>query len=246
MDISQREGLAATLQHRSFDLTSFEFRDGDGTDAFTFEGVASVVDTPYSVRDQFGEFSETIRSGAFNKSITTPSKKAADDVFLYVNHRHADVPMASRNAQTLKLSADPNLRAWATLDPARSDVVIARSAVMRGEMSQMSIGFTVNKSRDQWNDDYSERTIHEVNLKEVSIVPIGANPHTSASMRSFDEFMDSLKLMDDLTDADIERAIAHFNELRTVPQINPFAERDRLEREALERKLAGRPGLDLF
>jgi HK97 family phage prohead protease len=198
------------------------------------------------VRDQFGEFAETIRSGAFNKSITTPSKKAADDVFLYVNHRHADVPMASRNAKTLKLDADPNLRAWATLDPARSDVVIARSAVMRGEMSQMSIGFTVNKSRDQWNDNYTERTIHEVNLKEVSIVPIGANPHTSASMRSFDEFMDTLKTMDDLTEADIERAIAYFNELRTIPEINPFAERDRLEREALERKLTARPGLDLF
>ncbi len=239
MDITDRANLGATLQRRNFDLTSFEFRDADDAPAFTFEGVASVVDAPYAVRDMLGEFSETIRAGAFNKSLTTPSKKAADDVFLYVNHRHADVPMASRNAKTLRLTADPHLRAWATLDPARSDVVIARSAVMRGEMSQMSIGFTVNKSRDEWNDDYTERTIHEVNLKEVSIVPIGANPLTSASMRSCDEFMDSVKLMDDLTDDDIERAIRYFGALRSV---NPdIAARDLADREALERKIANRP-----
>ena len=239
MDITDRANLGASLQHRNFDLTSFEFRDAQDGPAFTFEGVASVVDAPYAVRDMLGEFSETIRSGAFNKSLG-PTADASSDVFLYVNHRHADVPMASRNAKTLVLTADPNLRAWATLDPARSDVVIARSAVMRGEMSQMSIGFTVNKSRDEWSDDYTQRTIHEVNLKEVSIVPIGANPLTSASMRSFDEFMDSLKLMDDLTQDDVERAIKHFMSLRAVDA--NIAARDLADREALERKIANRPG----
>lgn len=241
LDIAERANLAPTLQHRSFDLTGFEFRNGD-TGEFEFEGVASVVDTPYAVRDIFGEFEETIRAGAFNKSITTPSKKAADDVFLYVNHRHADTPMASRNAKTLRLDANPDLRAWATLDPARADVVIARSAVMRGEMTQMSIGFTVNKNRDQWSDDWTKRTITEVNLKEVSIVPIGANPHTSASMRSFDEFMDTIKLMDDLTEADVERAINYFMSLRAAPAVDPaIAARDLADRERLERKIAARP-----
>lgn len=244
-DIADRALIAPTLQHRSFDLTSFEFRDGE-SDGFTFEGVASVVDKPYQVRDMFGTFDETIREGAFNKSLKDGTKKAASDVFMFVNHRHADVPMASRNAGTLKLSTDPNLRAWATLDPARSDVVIARSAVMRGEMTQMSIGFTVNKSRDEWNADFTERTIHEVNLKEVSIVPIGANPYTSASMRSFDEFMDTLKLMDDLTSDDVERAISYFESLRTVPQIDPtIAARDLADRERLERLIAARPAFTL-
>ena len=241
LDIADRANLAQTLQHRSFDLTSFEFRDGQ-TDGFTFEGVASVVDAPYTVRDAFGEFAETIRAGAFDKGIKDGSKKAASDVFMFVNHRHADVPMDSRNAGTLKLNADPHLRAWATLDPARSDVVIARSAVMRGEMTQMSIGFTVNKSRDEWAPDYSARTIHEVNLKEVSIVPIGANPYTSASMRSFDEFMDTIKTMDDLTQDDVERAVAYFVALRAIPEIPAdILARDRADRESLERKIAARP-----
>ena len=51
MDITDRANLGATLQRRNFDLTSFEFRDADDAPAFTFEGVASVVDAPYAVRE---------------------------------------------------------------------------------------------------------------------------------------------------------------------------------------------------
>jgi len=247
MSIADRADMAQSIQHRSYDLESVEFRDAAtaGGD-FTFEGVASVVDRPYEVNDAFGTFTETIRAGAFNKAIKDYSRKAADDVFLYVNHRHSDVPMASRNAGTLKLSADPNLRAVASLDPVRPDVIIARSAVQRGEMSQMSVGFTVNKGRDEWSPDYTERQIHEVNLREVSIVPIGANPFTTASMRSFEEFMDTITTVD-VTPAQIERAYLYFADLRsaeddTPPEIDPaIVERDRADRDRLDRKVADRP-----
>ena len=55
-------------QERHFDMADFEFRD-EGSNGFTFEGVASVVDAPYQVRDAFGEFTETISAGAFNKTL---------------------------------------------------------------------------------------------------------------------------------------------------------------------------------
>ena len=203
-DIAARANYGPELVRRSFDITSFEFRDD--TADFNFEGVASVVDRAYDVNDQWGTFSETIRAGAFNKAVKDYSKRTQDDVFLFVNHRHQDVPMASRNAGTLKLAADPNLVASASLDMARSDVQIARSAVTRGEMTQMSIGFTVNKARDEWSDDYTQRTIHEVNLKEVSIVPIGANPFTSAAMRSYADFMRSLTDVE-MSEVEMRRAI---------------------------------------
>lgn len=204
MAVTARADYGSELVRRSFPITAFEFRD-DATE-FNFEGVASVVDRAYDVHDQWGTFSETIRAGAFNKAIKDYSRRAADDVFLFVNHRHQDVPMASRNAGTLKLSANPDLTAAASLDMSRSDVQIARSAVTRGEMTQMSIGFTVNKNRDEWNDDYTQRVIHEVNLKEVSIVPVGANPFTSASMRSYSEFMRSLTDVD-MTESEMRRAV---------------------------------------
>lgn len=225
MDISERAHAGSTLTHRSFDMERFEFRDA--AEGFTFEGVASAVDRAYDVNDMFGTFRETISAGAFDKAIKDVGKrKAANDIFLFVNHRHQDVPMASRNAGTLRLSASPDLRAEASLDPTRPDVVIARSAISRGEMTQMSIGFTVNKGRDSWNKDFTERTIHEVNLKEVSIVPIGANPYTSASVRSFDEWLEELSA-DELSDEQIERAFRFFSELRTPDEPTPdFSERD--------------------
>lgn len=233
-DISDR---AVGTVYRSYDLADFEFRDGGDT-GFTFEGVASVVDKPYTVRDQFGEFTETIAAGAFNKTL----RDSKADVLLFVNHRHSDVPMASRRAGTLKLTADPNLRAVAELDPVRPDVIIARSAVMRGEMRQMSIGFSVpkDKNKDMWSPDYTERTIKELNLVEVSIVPQGANPHTEAAMRSLDDFLESLADMG-MSEDEIRRAIATFE--ARLPQIgepgeliNPYAERDRLDAERLERR----------
>lgn len=191
-------------QIRHYDITDFEFRD-DGDTGFTFEGVASVVDTPYMVRDVFGEFTETIASGAFNKTLR--DRKA--DVALFVNHQHAGIPLATRSASTLRLSVDPNLRVVAELDPARPDVQNVRSAVTRGEMRQMSIGFTTPKDarKDRWNDDMTERTITELNLIETSIVWRGANPHTTGVMRSFDDFVESFTDVD-MTEDEVRRAIA--------------------------------------
>ena len=246
-DFAERASLHRSAQFRNFDLSGVECRDAADGSGFTFEGVASVVDVPYTVNDQFGSFQETIRSGAFNKTL----KDKTADVALYINHRHADVPMASTRAGTMKLSADPNLRAIANLDPLRSDVVIARSAVLRGELPQMSVGFTVPKdtSKDVWNADYTERVIHEINLMEVSIVRQGANPHTEAAMRSIDDLLnaDTTARSPD----EIRRALAYLEgllpeEVRAVEIeeiINEFAERDRADRERLERKRLNRPSL---
>jgi len=249
MDIAERVTLHRAPQFRNFDLATVECRDTADGAGFTFEGVASVVDIPYTVNDAFGAFQETIRSGAFNKTL----KDKTADVALYINHRHADVPMASTRAGTMKLAADPNLRVNANLDPVRSDVVIARSAVLRGELPQMSVGFNVPKDarKDVWNADYTERTIHEINLVEVSIVRQGANPHTAAAMRSIEELLEADT--SGWSEDEVRRALTHLEsllpEIRVdeVPEvqelINEFAERDRQDRERLERKRLNRPAL---
>lgn len=229
----------AGRQVRHFDISDFEFRD-EGSSGFTFEGVASTVDAPYSVRDMFGDFVETISAGAFNKTL----RDSKADVALFVNHDHMGIPLATRGAKTLSLVADPHLRVKAGLDPARPDVQSIRSAVTRGEMRQMSIGFTVPKARDIWNEDMSERVIKEVNLIETSIVWRGANPLTSSAMRSLDEFMESLVDVEMSAD-EIRRAIATF-EARLPAEllaevVDPFAERDRQDRERLERKKHAAP-----
>lgn len=193
---------------------------GDGT--VTFEGTASVVDTPYMVRDAFGEFSETIVKGAFNKTL-----KEKADVRLLVNH--TGVPLARTKSKTLRLSAAPDLGATATLDPTNPDVQRIQSAMSRGDLDQMSIGMRVH--RQEWNEDYTERFIREAELFDVSIVTFPASPTTSAKLRSLDEFMASLTDTD-MDPDEIRRAIHHLTSLlppveeRTEPSGLPL--RDRL------------------
>jgi hypothetical protein len=199
-DISERGSLAREV--RDFSVTDAEIRD-DGDDGVTFEGVASVIDTPYMVRDMFGEFSETMARGAFNKTL-----KEKADVRLLVNHD--GVPLARTKSKTLKLTAVPDLRAVASLDPANPTVQEIRSAMSRGDMDQMSIGFRVTKQ--EWNGDYTERTIKEVELFDVSVVTFPASPTTTASIRSLDEFMQTLTR--ETADPDeVRRAIAHLESL---------------------------------
>lgn len=204
-DLSQR-AASTDLCRRSFDLEDIELREDGDTGDLVFTGRASVVDFPYTVRDMWGEYTETIKAGAFNKTL----RDGGSAVSLYVNHRHSDVPLATRGAGTLSLNASPHLDVEARLDPVRPDVQIIASAVRRGEMRQMSIGFNPVKSRDQWNADMTQVTRGEVALREVSIVEVGANTGgTQANMRSFDDFLATITDTE-LSDEEVRRAIEYF------------------------------------
>ena len=200
---------------RDYQLEHFEFRD-DGPTGFTFEGVASVVDKPYEVVDMFGPFTETVRAGAFSKTL----KDSKADVALFLNHDYRGIPLATRNSGSLTLAADPNLRVNAGLNPLRSDVRDVQIAVVDRILNQMSIGFTVPKGKDDWNDDFTQRTIHEVKLIETSIVWQGANPHTSASMRSISEMVDALT-SGEVEESELRRIIDHLGSLLPAAEVTP-------------------------
>ncbi len=194
-----------TREVRDFASTEIEVR-ADSEDKVTFDGIASVVDTPYTVRDMFGDYTETIAKGAFTKTL-----KEKADVRLLINHE--GTPLARTKSKTLQLSANPDLRAVAELDPANPKVQEIRSAMSRGDMDQMSIGFRVH--RQEWNGDYTERTIKEAELFDVSVVTYPASPTTTASLRSITDLFDL-----DLSDApedEIRRAIAHLEKLLPAP-----------------------------
>lgn len=193
-DITDRAHMQR--EDRAFDVADVEIRATD--DGVTFDGVASTVDTPYTVRDMFGEFTETITKGSFNRTL-----RQRDDVRLLVNH--SGVPLARTKSKTLRLSADPDLRALATFDAANPTVQEVRSALGRGDIDQMSIGMRVKD--DEWNDDYTERVIREVQLFDVSIVTFPANPTTTASLRTIDDVL-ALRV-EDCDEALVRRAIAH-------------------------------------
>jgi HK97 family phage prohead protease len=174
MDISAR--ASQTRELRAFTSADLTFRDAKGG-GFTFDGIASVTNTAYQVRDQWGDYAETIATGAFSKTL-----KEKADVRLLINHE--GTPLARTKSGTLKLSAAPDLRAVAELDPANPKVQEIRSAMSRGDLDQMSFAFKV--LRDSWDAGYDNRTISEVKLFDVSLVTYPANPATVVKLRSDD------------------------------------------------------------
>lgn len=157
--------------------------EGDGT--IVVEGYAAITDVAYTVRDWLGEYDETMQRGAFGKTL-----RDQDDVRWLINHD--GVALARTASGTLDLREitkpedDPQslgqtgLWTSARLDPMSPLAQTARSAIERGDMSQMSFSFMA--TRQEWNEDYTERAVIEARLFDVSAVTYPANPATSVAV----------------------------------------------------------------
>ena len=181
--VSARAELYSQKLHEER-LFDFEARtEDDGT--FVVEGYASTTDAPYAVRDHLGEYTETMARGSFGKSLNEK-----DDVRWLVNHE--GIALARTASGTLDLREitkpedDPQGRGqtglWtsARLDAKSPLAQTVRSAIERGDMSQMSFAFQA--TRQEWNEDYTQRTVLETRLFDVSGVTYPANPSTSVSV----------------------------------------------------------------
>lgn len=233
MTASIADRATLTREVRAFTVGDLEVRTGEDT-AVTFDGIASKADIPYMVRDAFGEYSETIVKGAFTKTL-----KEKADVRLLVNHE--GVPLARTKSNTLTLTAAPHLRAVAHLDPSNPDVQRIQSAMGRGDLDQMSIGFRVH--RQEWNEDYTERSIRELELFDVSVVTFPASPSTTASLRSLDELLEAFPA-GEWDETEVRRAMAALEALLPKTPVvdldivaRDLADRDRFDRHRLAARL---------
>jgi HK97 family phage prohead protease len=147
-------------------------------------GYASIVGKKYKMWDMFGEYSENVSPGAFDVTLA----KSPDVAFL-VNHR--GVTMARTTNGSLELSSDSRgLKSVAYLNPKRNDVKDLVLAIEDKDITEMSFAFLINDG--QWNEEYTEYTINEVDLHrgDVSAVNYGANPYTSVSARQLEVIRD--------------------------------------------------------
>jgi HK97 family phage prohead protease len=177
-----RRGTAGSREVRRCPVDSFEVRDapnGVGGTDLVFRGYAAITGVDYDMVDHAGAFVERIAPGAFKKTL-----EAAADVVFLVNH--SGMALARTKSGTLRLSEDgTGLHAEARLDPSNAVVQDVRSAVVRGDLDEMSFAFRVPKERGQiWNADFTDRTIIEANLSQgdVSLVNYAANPHTGGTV----------------------------------------------------------------
>jgi HK97 family phage prohead protease len=158
--------------------TDFEIRQ-DETGGMLFEGYAAV----FNSASEPLPFTERIAPGAFRSSL-----KMRNDIKILWNHDTGAV-LGSTRAGTLRLYEDEKgLRVTAQLP----NTTLGRDTaelIRRGDVNAMSFGFSVPKNGDSWNDDGTERTLHQVRLHEVSIVAFPAYTATSgtATVRGLDK-----------------------------------------------------------
>ena len=182
LGMQKRSTILKTMErqteNRSFTFSAVEQRSEDNTDTLLFTGYASVFDKPYGVRDSRGQYNETIKPGAFKKTL-----QEQDDVRFLVNHD--GIPLARTSSGTLQLEEDDyGLFVRAELDPSNPTVAEVSSAMKRGDLNEMSFAFAAIK--DNFDQNGENREVNEARLFDVSVVTYPANPWAGAKLRGVD------------------------------------------------------------
>lgn len=168
------KGGAVTAEQRAARLECRANEDG----TYHVSGYAATWGTAYDVAGGAPVgWSETVARGAVDKSLSENA-----DVRFLTNHE--GLPLARTSSGTMTVRSD-DLGLFVdipALDPANPKAQELISALSRGDVNEMSWAFQV--TRQSWNADYTERTIREAKVIDVSAVTYPANPATIIGMRS--------------------------------------------------------------
>jgi HK97 family phage prohead protease len=150
-------------------------------------GYASVYNAPshpLTVRgiNNNKPFIERVSPGAFDRSLSS-------NVSMLVGHDPKEL-LANTKSGLLQLNSDAKGLAFEVNLPDTQKAKDIRALVEAGVLSEMSFGFFVRS--DAWNG--SERTLKEVDLREISIVETGAYGQTSAEARTYSPGLARLRL----------------------------------------------------
>ena len=164
------------MERRFFELS--ELRAETDSDQPHIRGYAAVFNSPSNLL--WGSFREVIVPGAFTESL------GLDDIRALWQHDTALV-LGRNKANTLTLAEDDLGLRFDILPP---DTQAGRDALVsigRGDVDQMSFGFTVPPGGDEWREEESGmliRTLRKIKLFEVSPVTFPAYPQTAVGVRS--------------------------------------------------------------
>ena len=171
------------VERRSFDVVELRVLDEEG-ETPRIEGYAAVFNKRSEV---LFDFAEQIEPGFFGPALK-------QDVRALWNH-NADLVLGRTKAKTLTIEEDER-GLKVVIDP--PDTQWGRDAVTsirRGDVSQMSFGFTVKKGGDEWSSDRGGLRLRTLKaggcarLFDVSPVTFPAYPQTSAQVRAMLETM---------------------------------------------------------
>lgn len=171
------------LERRAFEAEELRITGGDDDEVLHIKGHAAVFDR---LSEDLGGFREKIAPGAFRSSVK-------GDVRALFNH-NPDFILGRTKAGTLAIEEDRKGLAVDIQPPDTGFGQAVVEAVRRGDISQMSFGFRTIK--DEWHTDQAGktvRTLHEVELFDVSAVTFAAYPQTDVSVakRSFEAWREA-------------------------------------------------------
>lgn len=164
--------LSTKPEHRSR-VSSLEVRAATTTSGPQLNGKAIIYNTPYTVYDAFGAFTERMSPSVCDYVLASGNL----DCRFLINHE--GLPLARTLSGTLQLNSTKDaLEVLAYLSSNSTLAADLVDAITRRDVSSMSVGFRV--ADDEWDDEYMNRTIHRFSdLLDVSSVTYPASPTTS-------------------------------------------------------------------
>lgn len=157
--------------------TPVELRaDGEGPRRLVGHAAVFNQDSEIGPVEDWG-WLERIAAGAFRKAIEE------DDVRALFNH-DANIVLGRNRSGTLRLSEDATGLAVEISMPDTQAARDVRTLIERGDVSQMSFGFSVKRQMwEELEDGKVRRTIQDVKLFDVSPVTFPAFPSTDVAVR---------------------------------------------------------------
>lgn len=163
---------------RQLRTAATDFKTREDGEELLIEGYFAVFDSNYDI---WPGASESIAQGAFSRSLET------DDIRALTNH-NTDLVLGRTRAGTLTLREDTHgLFGSIRINPKDTDAMNTRERVLRGDVSQCSIGFDIIREDTEFREDGSVHwTIREVKLYEVSVCTFPAYTETNVNARKRD------------------------------------------------------------
>lgn len=125
-----------------------------------------------------GGFREKVQPGAFARTL------AESDVRALWNH-NPDLVLGRRKAGTLVIAEDGHGLAIEITPPNTQWARDHMETMRRGDVDQMSFGFRVKSDSFEKSSEGVVRTLHDIELFEVSPVAFPAYPQTEIAVRAF-------------------------------------------------------------
>jgi len=138
-------------------------------------GYAAMFNVWTTIETWWGSFKERIAKGSFAKTIKE------NDIRGLFNHKE-DFVLGRNKAGTLRLNEDEKGLSTEIDIPPTTWANDLAASMKRGDITQMSFGFRVNK--EEINYEQNERTLVDVTLFDVSVVTFPAYPTTTAEVRN--------------------------------------------------------------